>query len=155
MKSVTRVLVVLCVVGLLVTAGCATSVKKPKPEELVMQQTKGLVADVLAGKADVVLNYVSEDFSHPDVDGGKAGLANYIEQGKQMGIVQDFPKLVTEHNAKVVLDGAKVTVSKDKNTASIYPIQASANEGSATVELLFKKDKDGVWRICGANVEGI
>lgn len=153
MKSVTRVVVILCVVGLLVTAGCASSGKKPKPEELVMQQTQGLIADLLAGKADVVLNYVSEDFSHPDVDGGKAGLANYIEQGKQMGYVDQFPQLVKEHNAKVVLDNAKVTVTKD--TASIYPIQASANEGSVTVELQYKKDKDGVWRICGANIEGI
>jgi hypothetical protein len=138
MKSVTRVLIVLCVVGLLVTAGCGTSAKKPKPEELVMQQTQGLVADLLAGKADTILNYVSEDFSHPEIDGGKARLAEYIEQGKNMGYVEKFPEMVKEHNAKVVLDGAKVTVTKD--TASIYPIQASANEGSVTVELQFKKE---------------
>lgn len=153
MKSVARVLVVLCVVSLLVTAGCASSAKKPKPEELVMQQTKGIVADLLAGKADVILNYVSEDFSHPDVDGGKAGLANYIEQGKQMGYIEQWPQLLKEHNGQVVLDSAKVTVTKD--TASVYPIQASANEGSVTIELQFKKDKDGIWRVCGANVEGI
>lgn len=153
MKSMMRVLVVLCVVGLLATAGCASSGKKPKPEELVLQQTQGLVADLLAGKADTILNYVSEDFSHPEVDGGKAKLAEYIQQGKDMGYVDQFPELVKEHNAKVVLDGAKVTVTKD--TASIYPIQASANEGSVTVELQYKKDKDGVWRVCGANVEGI
>lgn len=153
MKSMTRMLVVLCVAALLATAGCASSGKKPKPEELVMQQTQGLVADLLAGKADTILNYVSEDFYHPDVDGGKAKLAEYIEQGKQMGYVDQFPDLVKEHNAKVVLDNAKVTVNKE--TASVYPIEASANEGSVTVELQYKKDKDGVWRVSGANIEGI
>lgn len=152
MKKWVSVVTVVCVICLTMLGGCALFGNKPTPEELVMQQVQALTNDLLAGKADTVLNYVSADFYHPDV-GGKDKLAGYIEQGKQMGYVEQWPQLVKEHEGKVVLDHAQVKVTGD--TATVYPIEASSVDGSVTVELSFKKDPDGVWRVCGANIEGL
>jgi hypothetical protein len=132
--------------------GCAMLQKGPTPEELVMKQTQGLANDLLAGNADKILDYVSESFSHERVP-DKATLAKHLQTAKDTGRVAEFPNMVKEHNAQIELKGAKVTVKDD--TATVYPITASANEGSVTVELSFKKDPDKVWRVSSINVEGI
>jgi hypothetical protein len=152
MKKVITLTIAGGLLALVFTAGCASMGKKPKPEELVMQQVRSLVDDLFAGKVENLLGYVSEDFFHPDV-ATKAKLAEYLDQGKQMGYTDNLPQLIKDHEGKVVLDKAVVTVQGD--AAKVYPIEANAVEGSVTVELDYKKDKDGVWRISGAQVEGI
>lgn len=143
---------VACVLSLVLLTGCAIFRKGPSDDELVMQQVQSLVDDLLAGNVDNILDYVSEDFSHRDV-ADKASLADYVEMGKDMGYIDDLPALIEEHDGEISLEDAEVTV--DGDMATVYPIEASAIEGSVTVELTFKKDPDGVWRIIGADVEGI
>ena len=141
-----------CVAVLVVLGGCATLGGGPSDEEQVMAQVQGLVDDVLAGNVDNILGYVSEDFSHYEVP-SKQELADYIEMGKDMGYTDDIPAQIEEHNGEIDLEDAEVTL--EEGTATVYPIYASADEGSITVELVFQKDPDGVWRITGADVEGV
>ena len=148
-KSVVLSLAV-CVM-LAALAGCAGT-KKVSPEELVMQRTHAFVNDLLAAKADTILDYVSDTFTNEHV-ADKATLADHLKKAKEKGQVADFPNMIKEHNGQIEMKDAKVKVEKD--TATVYPIIASANEGSVTVELIFKKDPDKVWRISAINIEGI
>ncbi len=122
------------------------------PEEEVMAQVKALVADFTAANVDKLLDYVSEEFEHYQV-GDKKALADYLEMGKAMGYVDDFPQWVKDNEGEIILDKAEVKIKDGK--ASVYPIDAVAAIGSVTVELVFKKDPDGVWRVITAEVEGI
>lgn len=122
------------------------------PEEEVMAQVKAILADVLAGNADKLLDYVSEDFEHYQV-GDKAALAGYLQMGKDMGYIDDFPQWVKDNDGKISLDDAEVELKDGE--AIVYPIDASSAMGSVSVELVFKKDADGVWRIITADADGI
>ena len=51
------------------------------------------------------------------------------------------------------LEVTEVVVEGD--TARVYPIEASADTGSVTIEMAYKKDPDGVWRILALNIESI
>ncbi len=148
------VLFVMPLLALLLLAGCMGGAKGPSDEEQVMQQTKSLVADLLAVKADTILNYVSEDFSNDRV-ADKQELAGQIQKAKDKGKLEEAGRMIKEHEVKVDLAQAKVTVDKKKGTISVYPIDASADIGSVTVELVFKKDPDKVWRVVSINIEGI
>lgn len=133
--------------------GCA-SLRGPAPEELIMRQTQAFANDFVACNADKILDYVSESFTHYEV-ADKATLANHIKEAKESGKVDEFRQMIKDYNGKIDLTNAKVTVDKSKGTAVVYPIDASADVGSVTVELQFKKDPDKVWRICGIDIEGI
>jgi len=37
----------------------------------------------------------------------------------------------------------------------VYPIDLSSSAGSISVELVFKKDKDSVWRVVTGNADGV
>ena len=150
-RSVT-VTALACAYALASLAGCATGPKGPSDEEFVMQQVQAFVDDFLAGNVDNMLGYVSEDFSHERVP-DKASLAGYIEMGKASGRVAEIPQMIEEHDGQIDLEMAEVVVEGD--TASVYPIEASADAGSVTVEMVYKKDPDGVWRILALNIEGI
>jgi hypothetical protein len=153
MKKYT-VLSIMFILVLTLMAGCASGKKGLSDEEQVMQQTKAFVADFLAVKADTILNYVSEDFSHDEV-ASKQELADHIKKAKEEGKIEEFSEMIKEHDGKIDLSQAKVTLDKKKGTASVYPIDASADVGAVTAELVFKKDSDKVWRIVTVNVEGI
>ena len=139
------------ILGLVALSGCA-GLGGASPEELVMQQLQSVKDDLLAGNVDNILDYISEDFDHYEV-GGKEELADYVEMGRDMGYMDDVKALIEEHEGELFIDDAEVTLEGD--TASVYPIDASAVEGSVTVELIYQKDPDGVWRIVGADVEGV
>jgi hypothetical protein len=133
-------------------ASVAAEASAKSPEEEVMAQVKALVADVVAGNADKLLDYVSEDFEHYQV-GDKAALAMYLQMGKDMGYIDDFPQWVKDNDGKISLDDAEVELKDGE--AIVYPIDASSAMGSVSVELVFKKDADGVWRISTADADGI
>jgi hypothetical protein len=150
MKKAAWVLALMAVVGFVVT-GCATG-SKVKPEELVMQQTQGFANDFVAGNADKLLGYVSDSFTNEHV-ASKAEIAEQIKKAKDDGKVAEYTQMIKDHHGKIDLAQAKVVLKND--TATVYPILASADEGEVTVELTFKKDADKVWRIAGINIEGI
>ena len=141
-----------CACALASLVGCATGPKGPSDEDLIMQQVRAFVDDFLAGNVDNMLSYVSEDFSGERV-ADKASLAGYIQMGKESGRVEQIPQMIEEHDGRIDLEMAEVVVEGD--TAIVYPIEASADAGSVTVEMVYKKDPDGVWRILTLNIEGI
>ncbi len=130
----------------------AAAAPATSPEEEVMAQVKAIVADFLAANVDKMLDYISEDFEHYQV-GDKKALADYIEMGKAMGYVDDFPQWVKDNDGEIILDNAEVKIKDGE--AAVYPIDAVAAIGSVSVELVFKKDPDGVWRVVTAEVDGI
>jgi len=140
-----------CILSAGLLAGCAT-LGGPSDEELIMERTQAFAADFVAGNVDNFLDYASEDFSHERV-ADKETLANYIQMGKDSGRIAELPQWIEEHDGQIDLEFAEVVV--DGDTASVYPIEASADAGSVTVEILYKKDPDGVWRIQTLNVEGV
>ena len=148
------ILTVMPILALLLVTGCFGGQKGPSDEEQVMQQTKSLTADLLAVKADTILKYVSEDFSNDRV-ASKQELADHIQKAKDKGKLDEAAQMIKDHEAKIELKDAKVTVDKKKGTISVYPIDASADIGNVTVELVFKKDPDKVWRVVSINIEGI
>ncbi len=152
MKKSMLLLVLGSVVVTLGLAGCAGMGGGPKPEELVMQQTTALADDFVACNADKLLGYISEDFVNEHVS-GKAEIKEHIDEAKDKGKIEEYKQMIKDHDGKIDLTQAKVTVKDD--TATVYPITASADVGSVTIELNFKKDPDKVWRVVGINIEGI
>ena len=148
------ILSVMPMLVLVLLAGCMAGKKGPTDEEQVMQQTKAFAADILAAKTDTILNYVSEDFTNDRVS-SKKELSDQLEKAKDKGKLDKIADTIKEHDGKIDLAQSKVTVDKKTGTISVYPIDASADVGSVTVELTFKKDADKVWRIVGINIEGI
>jgi len=149
-----RMMVVgLCgVLGLLLLTGCAAFKKGPTDEELVMQQVQAFTADFLAANADNLLKYISDDFTNDRV-ASKKEIADHLAKAKEKGRIEEFKTFIADNHGAVDLKDAKVTI-KD-GVATVYPILASADMGSVTVELTLKKDPDKVWRAVGINVEGI
>ena len=144
------------VLAAVLMCGCAGMGKK-SPEELAMQRSQDLINVIFAGEVDKVLDFISEDFTHYEVP-DKATIADYIKMGKDMGYVgtiEDNKKQLTDRGMKIGLENAKATADKEKGTVTVYPIDASADMGSVTIEFTWKLDKDGVYRIVGADVEGI
>ncbi len=122
------------------------------PEEEVMATVKEIVAAVLAGDVEKLLGFVSKDFYHPEV-GDLDSVKDYIEMGKEAGYLDDVPALIEEHGGEISLEDAEVEIKDGE--ASVYPIDAMANEGAVSVELVLKKEDDGKWRVIGGDADGI
>ncbi|MDQ1256821.1 MAG: Nuclear transport factor 2 family protein [Candidatus Hydrogenedentes bacterium] len=137
-----------CILGLGVLAGCATGPKGPTDQELITQTVTQLKDALFAGDSEKLLACFSEDFSHYEVP-DKQTLADYVQMGVDMGYIDQLE----EQNA--VMEFAEAEIKIEGDTATMYPIEASADAGSVTVELTLKKEADGVWRIVTADVEGI
>ena len=142
---VKRVLVV--VLAVVVAGGCASTPKGPTDLELVMRQIENFKMALLAKDIDKVLASVSETFYHPEV-GDKAAARDIMKQGIDSGFTDGG-----------LVDLTNMQVKIEKETATAYPIVASAAPGSVTVGLTLKKEKakDGLlgWYITEINVEGI
>ncbi len=147
------ILTVMPLLALVLVTGCA-GMKGPSDEEQAMQQAQSLAADLLAAKADSILGYVSEDFTNDRV-ASKQDIAEHIEKAKKKGRIEEAAQMIKDHEAKIDFSQAKVTRDKKTGTISVYPIDASADVGNVTVELVFKKDPDKVCRVVAINVEGI
>jgi len=119
-------------------AAAAPSAAAPamSPEEEFMATVKEIVAAVLAGDVEKLLGFVSKDFYHPEV-GDLDSVKDYIEMGKEAGYLDDVPALIEEHGGEISLEDAEVEIKDGE--ASVYPIDAMANEGAVSVELVLKK----------------
>ncbi len=133
----------LCVLVMVLVAGCATGTKK-SDEQLVGDQLQ-IVKKALESKdIDTLFTVVSEDFEHPEV-GGKAELKALAQAGRDSGYGDD---------GACELKNVQFTKKSD-GTISAYPIDLSSPAGSVSVELAFKKDKDGAWRVVTGNADGV
>jgi len=131
-----------CVLAALLVGGCATGGGGPTDEEQIMSQLQAMKDAILAKNIDAIKATMSEDWYHPEV-GGRDIALDYVEQGIDSGIVDDI---------EVDLDSVEITIEGD--TATAYPIVASAPMGSVTLEFELKKE-DGVWLFTGGNAEGV
>jgi len=149
-RKSTALLSLTSVLALALLAGCAAGPKGPTDEELILGQIQALKDAAFAANPEALLALFSEDFSHYEVP-DKATLADYVQMGVDMGYMEEG--MAKEHDAQMTWEEAQITI--DGDTATVYPIDASADMGSVTLELTLKKEADGVWRIIGADVEGI
>ncbi len=133
----------LCVLMMVLVAGCATGSKK-SDEQLVGEQMQIVKTALEAKDIDTLFTVVSDDFNHSEVS-DKAELKALAETGRDSGYADD---------GKCELKDMQLTKKTD-GTISAYPIDLSSPAGSISVELVFKKDKDNVWRIVTGNAEGV
>ena len=128
-KKAMLVKMMLVLVAVALVAGCAGTGKGPTDKELLDLRVKAFTDALLAKDVDAIMLSVSENFYHPEV-GDKASAKDMMKQGLESGFVQ---------NGKVDRSKAETKIEKDK--ATVYPIQASADAGSVTVGLTLKKEK--------------
>lgn len=133
-------------------AAAACAAPALSPEEEVTAAINEIVAAVLAGNVDGLVALLSKDFYHPEV-GDLDSVMDYIEMGKDAGYLDDVPGLIEEHGGEIFLDDMEIKI--EDGEASVYPIDASSNQGAVSVELILKKEDDGKWRIVGGDVDGI
>ena len=146
MKKSTIVKALIAVVVVTVACGCAGMKKGPTDLELVQLQVQNFKTALLAKDVEKVFACVSDNFYHPEA-GDKAAAKELIKQGIDSGYTEDGQ-----------MDLTKMEIKIDKDTATAYPITASARPGSVTAGLTLKKEKSkaGVaWLITEINVEGI
>ena len=129
----------------------APAVSTATPEQEVMAAINELLDAVRAGDVEKVLASISEDFYQPEV-GDKESVKDYVKQGKDMGLLDDVPATIEQYEGKVVLDDTEVKI--EDGEATVYPIDATSNQGSVTVELVLKKEADGKWRVTGGDAYG-
>ena len=122
------------------------------PEEEVMAAVNDIIAAIKAGEVEKVLGFISEDFYQPQV-GDKEAVKEYAKMGKDMGYLDDVPATIKQYEAELSLEDTEVELKDGE--ATVYPIDAITNQGSATVELVLKKEADGTWRIIGGDAYGI
>ncbi len=133
----------LCVLVMVLVAGCATGTKK-SDEQLVGDQMQLVKKSLESKDIDALFLLVSEDFDHPEV-GGKAELKALAEAGRDSGYADD---------GACELKNMQITKNND-GTIKAYPIDLSSPAGAVSVELVFKKDKDNVWRVVTGNADGV
>jgi ketosteroid isomerase-like protein len=133
----------LCVLVMVLVAGCATGTKK-SDEQLVGDQVLVVKKALEAKDIEMLFAVVSEDFDHPEV-GGKAELKALAEAGLDSGYADD---------GTCDLKNMQLTKKSD-GTIAVYPIDLSSPAGSVSVELVFKKDKDNAWRLLTGNADGV
>lgn len=132
----------LCVGLALAIAGCATG-GGMSPEEAITGQLAKVKSGLETKNIDLFMELVSEEFNHYEY-GSKENFKNFVSQAMSMGDL---------NNAEVTLDDVEIVVTDD--TAEAYPVELVAAFGSATMNLQFKKEADGAWRIVGMEMEGV
>lgn len=133
-------------VGLFVlalTTGCASVGSKVSDQDLITDLVKQLKVALENKDIDGIMNTFSDDFYHPEV-GGK-------EEGKEM--LQMALDAGYADNGEVFIDDMEIEL-KDDGTATVYPIDLSADPGSISIELLVKKEAAG-WRILEVRPDGM
>jgi len=122
------------------------------PEEEVMAAVNDIIATIKAGDVEKLLGLISEDFYQPQV-GDKEAVKEYAKMGKDMGYLDNVPATISQYEAEISLEDTEVELKDGE--ATVYPIDAVTNQGSATVELVLKKESDGKWRVVGGDAYGI
>ena len=148
MANIRIIYPVVLVICAILLGACQALKPGPSDEELIMGQVKAMKEALFAGDVEGVLAVFSENFSHYEVP-DKETLAEHLKMGKEMGYLDELET----HDAEISLEDAQVTIEDD--SASVYPIDATSDMGCVTLELVFKKEDDGVWRIVSGDVEGV
>lgn len=141
----TKLCVRLLICGLMIgmVAGCATTPKKSDDD--LIKETVATVKTALEAKdIDLLMTAFSDDFSHPELAGGKEEGREMLEMAVDAGYIDD---------GEVSIVDMEIT-KNDDGTASVYPIDLSGPPGSISVELVMKKEAD-VWRIVTINPDGM
>ena len=141
----TKMCVRLLICGLMIglVAGCATTPKKSDDD--LIKETVATVKTALESKdIEMLLTTFSEDFSHPELAGGKGEAREMLQMGVDAGYADD---------GEVSIVDMQIT-KNDDGTASVYPVDLSGAPGSISVELVMKKEGD-VWRIVTVNPDGM
>jgi len=141
----TKMCVRLLICGLMIglVAGCATTPKKSDDD--LIKETVATVKTALEAKdIEMLLTTFSEDFSHPELAGGKEEAREMLQMGVDAGYADD---------GEVSIVDMQIT-KNDDGTASVYPVDLSGAPGSISVELVMKKEGD-VWRIVTVNPDGM
>jgi len=141
----TKMCVRLLICGLMIglVAGCATTPKKSDDD--LIKETVATVKTALEAKdIEMLLTTFSEDFSHPELAGGKEEAREMLQMGVDAGYADD---------GEVSIVDMQIT-KNDDGTASVYPVDLSGPPGSISVELVMKKEGD-VWRIVTVNPDGM
>jgi len=141
----TRMCVRLLICGLMLglVAGCATTPKKSDDD--LIKETVATVKTALEAKdIEMLLTTFSEDFTHPELAGGKEEAREMLQMGVDAGYADD---------GEVSIVDMEIT-KNDDGTASVYPVDLSGPPGSISVELVMKKEAD-VWRIVTVNPDGM
>lgn len=120
----------------------AAATEDASPEAAIRTQLEAIAKAMKDGDAEALIAAHSDDFDHPQV-GGKEELAGYINQGVDMGYLED-----------VEMDLSEVEFEKDGEEIVAYPIDLSSSMGSVTIEWVFRNE-GGVWRIIGGDASGI
>lgn len=137
-KAMTLTFATLLAVTLI--GGCASMGGGPSDEELVAKVLADWKAAALAQDIDAMLVSYSEDFENYEF-GDKAGLKSFLQDAADMGYLED---------AAIDIEGTKTTIEGDE--ATLYPVEMEAAFGSATIELVLKKEGDA-WLITQMDVE--
>jgi len=125
-------------------AGCASMGAKPSDEEQI-NATVLKVKEALEKKdIDLLMATFSEDFEHPQI-GGKAEARDILTQGLNSGYAD---------NGEVSIEHIKITMSDDKTSAAVYPLDLSSSAGAVAAELVLKKEEAG-WLVKTVNVDGV
>ena len=140
-KMKTWAILLACAVLAGSVCGCASSPKGPTDEEQIMSVLLAMKAGVLGKDIKQVEPTVSEEFYYPAL-GDKAGALDMLQQGMDMGIVDNGE-----------IDLTKMEIKVEGDTATAGPVEASSPMGSATVSFTLKKAK-GAWTITGGEASG-
>lgn len=141
----TKMCVRLLICGLMLglAAGCATTPKK-SDDDLIKETVVAVKTALEAKDIEMLLTTFSEDFTHPELAGGKEEAREMLQMGVDAGYADD---------GEVSIVDMQIT-KNDDGTASVYPIDLSGPPGSISVELVMKKEAD-VWRIVTVNPDGM
>jgi len=120
--------------------GCASTPKGPTDEELISKLITDWTATGVAEDIDKIMTFYSDAFQSYEY-GDKAGLKRFLQDAKDMGYMQDAS-----------FDTAKTKVEIKDGEAKAYPIDMKASFGSASIELVLKKE-GSAWMITGMDVQ--
>jgi ketosteroid isomerase-like protein len=137
--KVARYAIPVVVAALVMALGaCASTAKAPKDKDLIAKTVGDWKTAVEASNLDAMLTAYSEDFKGER--GGKPELKTFLKDVIDKGYLK---------GAKVDLTKAALDIKKD--TATYTPIYLSGSEGSVTIQLTLKKEKDKAWRIIASD----
>jgi len=141
MKMKTCVIFLACAILAGAVCGCASGPQGPTDEEQIMSVLLTMKEGVLDKDIEKVEPTVSKEFYYSML-GDKEGALDMLQQGMDMGMVDDGE-----------IDLTEVVIKVEGDSATAGPVEAGSPMGSATVEFTLKKDK-GVWAITGGQASG-
>lgn len=138
----TRYLMVMTVMALLVTLGCATAGSGKSDLELIQAKMADCVASANAQNLDAVFAHFAEDFYCPQL-GDKEDFRDFVENAKGSGFLDGL---------EISTEDAEITIEGD--TAMVSPVDIRGSFGSGEGDFVAKKI-NGVWMITEMDIAGI